>query len=91
MASEIPENTSKNTHNVVESLILSCQPQRMLDIPAGAGAFTQRMQNKGVEVHSADIENILMVDNKQFNIADMNQRLPYEDGCFDAIACIERY
>ena len=89
MDKKIPENTSKNTHNVVESLILNQACKRVLDIPAGAGAFTQRMQNKGIEVHSADIEHSLLVANDRFEVADMNHPLPYEDDFFDAIACID--
>lgn len=87
---KIPENTSKNTHNVVEKLVTSSQScHRVLDIPSGAGAFTRRMQMQGMEVHSADIENILMVDNPHFRIADMNQVLPYEDNFFCSVACID--
>lgn len=89
MQKNIPENTSKNTHHVVEQLISSAQRQRVLDIPAGAGAFTQRMQRLGIEVHSADIENIMMVDNHHFRQADMNHSLPYDNNFFDAIACID--
>ncbi len=86
----IPENTSKNTHHVVGGLILDTPDcQRVLDIPSGAGAFTKRMLDHGKEVHSADIENILMVENKHFSVADMNQRLPYEDDFFCAVACID--
>jgi len=86
----IPENTSKNTHNTVGKLILD-QPdhQRVLDIPSGAGAFTQRMLDHQIEVYSADIENIMMVDNDRFKVADMNHKLPFEDHFFDAVACID--
>lgn len=86
----IPENTSKNTHHVVEKLVTGdSQCQRVLDIPAGAGAFTQRMQQRGIEVYSADIENMLMVENPHFAEADMNQKLPYEDNFFCSVACID--
>ena len=89
MQKKIPENTSKNTHRVVGKLIGDTDSQRVLDIPAGAGAFTQRMQEQGVEVYSADIENIMMVDNPRFEQANMNHSLPYQEGFFDAIACID--
>ncbi|MFZ6008843.1 MAG: class I SAM-dependent methyltransferase [Bacteroidota bacterium] len=85
----IPENTSKNTHNVVASLLLEDQVTRVLDIPSGAGAFTKRLLDKNVEVHSADIENIMQVENKNFREADMNKRLPYDDGFFDGVICID--
>jgi len=89
MAINIPENTSKNTHNVVESLLLLDNPKKILDIPAGAGAFTNRMLQKSVEVHSADIENILMVENNNYVQADMNKKLPFDDNFFDSVVCID--
>lgn len=86
----IPENTSKNTHNIVESLLLEDKNnKKVLDIPSGAGAFTYRLLRKGIEIHSADIENIMQVDNPHFMNADMNQALPYKDSFFDAIVCID--
>jgi 2-polyprenyl-3-methyl-5-hydroxy-6-metoxy-1,4-benzoquinol methylase len=86
----IPENTSKNTHNIVSQLILE-RPDcnRILDIPSGAGAFTKRMLDQGKEVFSADIENIMMVKNDHFVEANMNHTLPFEDGFFDSVACID--
>lgn len=90
MKSNIPENTSKNTHNVVEKLLLEDKTcKKVLDIPCGAGAFTHRLLTKGIEVHSSDIENIMMIENRNFMKADMNQTLPYEDSTFDAIVCID--
>lgn len=90
MSQHIPENTSKNTHNVVAQLLLedeSCK--KVLDIPSGAGAFTNRLLQQHIEVHSADIENIMMVENPNFRAADMNKRLPYEDNTFCAVVCID--
>lgn len=90
MKTNIPENTSKNTHNVVAQLLLEDEHcKRVLDIPSGAGAFTNRLLQKNIEVHSADIENIMMVENKNFSVADMNRRLPYEDNTFCAVVCID--
>lgn len=90
MKSNIPENTSKNTHNAIEKLLLEDKTcKKVLDIPSGAGAFTHRVLAKGIEVHSSDIENIMMVENRNFMKADMNRTLPYEDNTFDAIVCID--
>ncbi|GCC52397.1 SAM-dependent methyltransferase [Chryseotalea sanaruensis] len=86
----IPENTSKNTHNRVASLLLADgDKQSVLDIPSGAGAFTQRLLSKKIEVHSGDIENFMEVDNPNFREGNMNERLPYENGFFDAVVCID--
>jgi ubiquinone/menaquinone biosynthesis C-methylase UbiE len=89
MAINIPDNTSKNTHNVVESLLMEDSPGKILDIPSGAGAFTSRMLNQSVEVYSADIQNILMIDNDNYIKADMNEKLPFEDESFDSVVCID--
>ena len=45
MGPGIPENTSWNTHNVVESLLREVigDGACVLDIPCGAGAFTKRL------------------------------------------------
>lgn len=86
----IPENTSKNTHNIVADLLLNhSEHQRVLDIPSGAGAFTQRLLSKNIEVHSGDIENFMEVENPNFREGNMNERLPYDDGFFDAVVCID--
>ena len=85
----IPENTSKNTHNVVESLLLKENPKNTLDIPSGAGAFTKRLLDLSRVVYSADIENILMVENEHFVQADMNKELPFDKEKFDAVVCID--
>ncbi len=86
----IPENTSRNTHNkVAELLLTTAVHQKILDIPSGHGAFTKRMIDKGIEVFSGDIENILKIDNPRFAITDMNLPLPFEDDFFDTIVCID--
>jgi len=88
--SSIPENTSKNTHQVVAELLFEeTEVNPVLDIPSGAGAFTNRLLQKEIEVHSADIENILMVKNEHFRVADMNEVLPYDDGFFNNAVCID--
>ncbi|MTI39515.1 class I SAM-dependent methyltransferase [Fulvivirga lutimaris] len=90
MSVKIPENTSKNTHNVVAQILLEEKElDNVLDIPSGSGSFTQRLLEKGINVHSGDIENIMMVENKNFNVADMNHTLPYDDNFFSAVVCID--
>lgn len=87
---KIPENTSKNTHNVVYQLLKKDQnTNKVLDIPAGAGAFTQRLLQNNLQVFSADIEDILQVKNSNFVMADMNLTLPFDDNFFDAVVCID--
>jgi 2-polyprenyl-3-methyl-5-hydroxy-6-metoxy-1,4-benzoquinol methylase len=86
----IPENTSKNTHNVVAQLLGEvAEGKVVLDLPCGEGAFTKRMFDSGADVFSADAVNIIQIPHAQFARVDMNQRLPYDDGMFDAVVCID--
>jgi 2-polyprenyl-3-methyl-5-hydroxy-6-metoxy-1,4-benzoquinol methylase len=61
----------------------------VLDIPCGAGAFTKRLLDAGVEVYSADCEELIRLPHRKFSIADMNERLPFADEMFDAVVCID--
>lgn len=87
---QIPENTSKNTHNVVAELLAEEKNCKVvLDIPCGAGAFTKRSADAGFEVFAADCENILQFSHENFSVADMNKRLEFPDETFDAVVCID--
>lgn len=86
----IPENTSRNTHNVVEELLGEVAKRNLiLDLPCGEGAFTQRMLVKGADVFSADCLNIIQLPHARFSCANMDERLPYADATFDAVICID--
>ena len=89
MTNKIPENTSKNTHHVVFEMVQQVNPDSVLDIPSGAGAFTQRLLHAGKVVYSGDIENILQIDNPNFVIADMNKPLPFNNNSVDCVVSID--
>ncbi len=81
---------ARGTHEAVADLILGpggCR--RVLDIPCGSGAFLRRLDRAGLEVHGADLVKGLEVPGARFRQADMSSPLPYPDGSFDAITCIE--
>lgn len=88
---KIPENAGRNTHAVVEELLFERNdPKVVLDIPCGYGAFSKRLVDRGVgEVHAADCLELIQVPEATFTVVDMNGPLPYDDGQFDAVACIE--
>ncbi|MEE4262904.1 MAG: hypothetical protein V2I56_09445 [Desulfobacteraceae bacterium] len=52
MISDVSENAAKNTHNVVEELLLDnksghqIEQMKVLDLPCGEGAFTKRLLEK---------------------------------------------
>ena len=84
------ENTTLNTHCVVAELLGGLPAcRRVLDIPCGEGAFVERISALGLEVHAADCEDLLQASGANFQRADMNQRLPYADGQFDAVVSID--
>ena len=57
----------------------------LLDIPAGAGHFGDEMQRRGYRVTHADFNR----DRDDYVFADMTGRLPFDDGAFDAVTCLE--
>jgi len=86
------ENTSKNTHAVVAELLyerLRPGAATVLDLPCGEGAFTQRVMQRGFKVCASDLVPRISVPNAEFRPCDMNKPLPFADGAFDAIACID--
>ena len=88
--STIREATTANTHATVAAL-LAQEPRcrRLLDIPCGEGAFGNRMRAAGYEVQAADIQSLLKTPDVPFTHADMNAPLPFADGSFDAVVCID--
>ena len=93
----INENAAKNTHNVVEELLLEnksnnqLKQMKVLDLPCGEGAFTNRLLQKKVEVVPSDIDNALSTNDKidNFVLSDMEKRLPFENELFSDVVCID--
>lgn len=61
------------------------RPCHVLDIPAGHGQFTDALRAQGCDVTPADINEL----REDYVYADMNKRLPFDDGAFDAAVCME--
>lgn len=94
--SEINENAAKNTHNVIEELLLlskstgKLDDMKVLDLPCGEGAFTQRIMRNGIKVIPCDIVNILYTSEvNNFTIVDMDDKLPFDNNLFTDIVCID--
>ena len=84
------ELTSKNTHAMVARLLRpGTHCRTVLDIPCGEGAFLERLHAMGLDGHGADIVNRLARGGTRFTAADMNASLPFGDGAFDALVCID--
>lgn len=86
----IDENASPGCHDrVLELLAEEPDVQRVLDAPSGAGAFCLRLIEAGREAWAGDIEELLAAPGPRFARLDLNQRLPFDDGFFDAIVSID--
>ncbi len=84
-------NTSKNTHETVFNLIRRKDTDSIIaDVPAGAGAFVQRLKDAGFKnIIAIDIENILEIEHPDFIKGDMTKTLPLADNSCDILLCID--
>lgn len=83
-------NTVDMTRQLVARMILEAGHCRVLDLPCGTGALTQRLLEHGREVVSADICPAgFIVPGRTCVKANLNARLPFEKETFDAMACVE--
>lgn len=83
-------NTSKNTHEVIFSLIRNDSTAKIADIPAGSGAFVKRLKDAKYEkIFAIDIQNILEFEHDNFIQADMTKELPIPNCNLDIVVCID--
>lgn len=70
----------------VFALVVAGPPaQRVLDLPAGNGLLSERLRAAGHDAVCADINRA----RPDYVYADLNARLPFADGEFDTILCLE--
>lgn len=63
---------------------------RVLDMAAGSGAFARRVQELGFQVEACDLfPDQFRVPEISVKFADLSERLPYDDGSFDVLSCLE--
>lgn len=86
---------ARNTHNrmleLVAKHLTAPEGLRVCDLPCGAGAFSRRLADLGMDVTSVDIEAVspFYFDESKRVLADANLALPFDDGRFDAMVTIE--
>ena len=84
------ESAPRNTHEVVyRELAKRLSQGLVLDLPAGSGAFTQRLVDNAYEVTAGDLVQHPALPDVEFHFADMNGTLPFRNHTFDAIVSIE--
>ncbi|MFO7976800.1 MAG: class I SAM-dependent methyltransferase [Candidatus Hydrogenedentota bacterium] len=87
---KVRASASRNTHAVVYDLLRSVLSSGVvLDIPSGTGAFERYLAESPFEAVCADIQDLGVIEPEKFRRADMNERLPFDDGVFDAVVSIE--
>lgn len=71
--------------------LLSTLPRgKVLDVPAGEGALGARLLEKGFEVHCCDLyPEIFRLKGTEMRQGDLMGTLPYEDGQFQYVTCVE--
>ena len=83
-------NTSQNTHETVLEMVGTSTQKTIVDIPAGSGAFVQRLKDHGFKnIKALDIENILEIEHEDFVEADMTKTLPLSENSCDTLVCID--
>ncbi len=62
----------------------------VLDIPSGQGAFSKDLEEMGFTVFLGDLDvSNILYRNSRVAQADLNHNLPFRDGSFDYVVCIE--
>lgn len=83
------ENCAPGTHSAVLRLLQAYTPGRLLDLPAGEGAFAQQAGEQGWQVTAGDCEPLCKAAGAIPLVLNMNDPLPCADGSFEAVVCID--
>lgn len=85
----LSDKNAFGTQEKVLSILKNMPPGRLLDAPAGEGAFLQKLKDS-YDVMAVDLdENYFKLSGVPFKKVDLNQQLPFDDNYFDYITCIE--
>lgn len=77
-------------HETVAGILDALPRGRLLDVPAGEGALSARLSEMGYEVHACDLyPEIFRLKNIEVKRGDLSGTLPYRDGEFQYVTCLE--
>lgn len=80
----------KKIHQQFIEITKSLPPGKLLDVPCGSGVLSKHFEERGFEVHKADINpDQLKISNVNFKKVDLNERIDYPDNTFDYCLCVE--
>jgi 2-polyprenyl-3-methyl-5-hydroxy-6-metoxy-1,4-benzoquinol methylase len=77
-------------HETVARILDAFPRGKLLDVPAGEGALSARLSEAGFQVQACDLyPDIFVVRNIEVRRGDLSGSLPYADGEFEYITCLE--
>ena len=77
-------------HETAAKILETAERGRVLDVPAGEGALALRLKNLGFEVFCCDLyTEFFKLPGTEIKQGNLDARLPYADGFFDAVVCVE--
>ena len=77
-------------YETVERILASEPRGKLLDIPAGEGALAIKLRDMGFDVACCDLyPQIFKVADLEVKGGNLDGTLPYEDGEFDHVVCVE--
>ncbi len=77
-------------HERVASILDKCERGPLLDVPAGEGALAARIKQLGFDVYCCDLyPEIFRLRDVEILRGDLCATLPYMEGQFDYVTCIE--
>ena len=75
--------------DIALAVVKQAGARKVLDCPAGEGPFSQYLIQAGLEVTACDIyPDQFAVSEIECVLGDMNGELPFDDGAFDAVVCL---
>jgi SAM-dependent methyltransferase len=90
-ADHAPEALARpEIHETVVRLLAPLPRGKLLDVPAGDGTLLVRLAEAGFEVHACDLyPEMFTVPGIEVRRGDLSKTLPYDDGEFQYITCLE--
>jgi SAM-dependent methyltransferase len=82
-----PIGSPLTAYKATRALIDRLGARKILDCPAGKGAFAWELLQAGYDVTCADIEPEQFQAGMHCSFADLNDSLPYRDAEFDLVTC----
>jgi len=77
-------------HEEVAQILKSLPRGRVLDVPAGEGSLALRLNADGFQVSACDLyPELFRAPGIEVRHGDLCGRLPYQDGEFEYVACVE--